>query len=110
MKLNEIINSFSWTFAKSYTNTNPHEYIVRTKCGNVENFDFLCECIKKNGTVQYFFNNENLYLEVGDYTYWVMGQVINRRWNDMYVVDKFKKIRKVDNWKELLQDGRVLYK
>ena len=105
------INNENWTFAKTYENSHPHEYIVRDKCSSVEFFDKLCEYIKNNGHIEYFFGHENTYLSIGKYTYWRMGKVINRRWNDMYKVDEVtKEITKVDNWKELLQDGRILHK
>ena len=106
-----IIDGERWAFAKTYAKSNPHEYIVREKCSNVDFFDTLCEYIKSNGHVEYFFSHRGIYLTLGDYTYWQMGDVINRRWNDMYKVDKnTKQISKVDNWKELLQDGRILHK
>ena len=103
-----IINGEHWRFAKTYANSNPHEYIIRSKCSSVEIFDYLCEYIKNNGHTEYFYNHSGTYLAIGKYTYWVMGDVINRRWNDMYNVDKVsKQITKVKNWKELLKDGRV---
>lgn len=108
MNIIDIINNNKWRFAKTYANTHPHEYIVKGRCSSDEDFDFLCEYIKKNGETQHFFNWTGTYLSIGDYTYWAMGNVINRRWNDMYFVDeKTKKIFKVDNWKELIKDGRV---
>ena len=106
----KAINNNKWRFAKTYANTHPHEYIVRSKCDNVDDFDALCEYIKNNGHIEYFFNIRGTYMSIGDYTYWVMGDVINRRWNDMYYVNpNTKQIMKVNNWKELLKDGRVLY-
>lgn len=106
-----IIGKENWRFSKTYANSNPHEYIVRNKCSSIEDFDFLCELIKNNGHIEYFYNHRGTYLSIGDFTYWVMGDVINRRWNDMYIVDKnTKQIKKVDNWKELLEDGRILHR
>lgn len=106
----KAIKNNKWRFAKTYANTHPHEYIVRSKCDNADDFDVLCEHIKNNGHIEYFFGKSGTYLSIGDYTYWVMGDIINRRWNDMYYVDKrTKQIMKVENWKEMLKDGRVLY-
>ena len=106
-----IIRSENWRFAKTYANSNPHEYIVRSKCTNVDFFDLLCEYIKNNGHLEYFYNHRGTYVSIGEYTYWQMGDVINRRWNDMYIVDKnTKQISKVENWKELLSDGRILHR
>ena len=108
--INKIIEKNNWRFAKTYASTHPHEYIVKNKCSGEEDFDMLCEHIKNEGHYEYFFNKRGTYCVIGDYTYWVMGDVINRRWNDMYYLNERKQIVKVDNWKELLKDGRVLYK
>lgn len=106
----KAIHNNKWRFAKTYANTNPHEYIVRNKCNSVEDFDALCELIKNEGHIEYFFNHKGTYLSIDNYTYWIDGDVINRRWNDIYYVTKdTKQIMKVENWKELLKDGRVLY-
>ncbi len=105
-----IIESENWRFAVSYANTHPHEYIVRERCSSVGNFDVLCEYIKKNGHYEYFFNKRGLYCSIGAYTYWIMENVINRRWNDMYYLTPNKQIVKVDNWREMLEDGRVLHR
>lgn len=106
----ELIKSEKWRFAWTYKNTHPHEYIVKEKCSSMITFDNICEYIKNNGHYEFFFNKRGLYCTIGEYTYWVMGSVINRRWNDMYYLTPNKQIVKVDNWKELLEDGRVLYK
>lgn len=109
MEIEEIINNEKWRFAKTYAKTHPHEYIVREKCSNADYFDCLCEYIKNNGHYEYFFSRKGIYLSIGNYTYWQMGNIINRRWNDMYKVNKDGQIYKVENWEELLKDGRVLY-
>ena len=106
----EAIENEKWHFAWTYKNTHPHEYIVREKCSSVNNFDVICEYLQKNGHYEYFFNKRGAYCSIGKYTYWVMGNIINRRWNDMYYLTPNKQIVKVENWKELLEDGRVLYK
>ena len=104
IKLNIDVESEKWIFAKTYAKSNPHEYIVRSRCHSVDFFDALCEYIKNNGHIEYFYNHCGTYVSIGDYTYWQMGDVINRRWNDMYIVNpKTKQIEKVKNWKELLQ-------
>lgn len=109
MNIENLLHKFKWRFAKTYANTNPHEYIVRGKdCSNDE-FDLICEYIKNNGHTEYFFNHKGTYISVDNFTYWIDDNILNRRWNDMYIVID-KKIHKVDNWKELLEDGRVLHK
>lgn len=108
--IEDIVNAEEWRFSVTYANTHPHEYIVRERCSSVSNFDALCEYIKRNGHHEYFFNKRGIYCSIGKYTYWVMGNVINRRWNDMYYLTPNRQIVKVDNWKEMLEDGRVLHR
>lgn len=105
-----IIEKNKWIFAKTYANTHPHQYIVKSRCSGEGDFDCLCEYIKKYGHFEYFFKKRGTYCSIGEFTYWNMGDIINRRWNDMYQLTDTKQIIKVDNWKELLQDGRILYK
>lgn len=102
MNIEQGILDEKWIFAKTYADSNPHEYIVRRLCKSVDFFDALCEQIKKEGHPEYFFNHKYIYLTIGDYTYWNMGDVINRRRNDLYYVDDKKRIHKVDNWREIL--------
>ena len=109
MEIEKLFDSFKWRFAKTYANSNPHEYIVRDKDCNNDVFDSICEYIKKNGHYEYFYNHKGIYISVGNFTYWIDDNILNRRWNDMYYVED-KKIYKVENWRELLKDGRVLHK
>ena len=57
-----------------------------------EDFNELCEYIKKNGHFEYFFNHRGVYCVIGEYTYWIDDNVINRRWNDMYYLNERKQI------------------
>lgn len=109
MDVKKTLESFKWRFAKTYADSHPHEYIVREKDCSNDIFDSICEYIKKEGHYEYFFKRKGVYCSIGDYTYWVMENIINRRWNDMYYLQD-KNICKVSNWKELLKDGRVLYR
>ncbi len=107
--IQDIIGKEAWTFAKTYAKTHPHEYIVRCRCSSGEAFDAICEYIQKNGHYEYFFNKRGVYCSIGNYTYWIMGDVVNRRWNDMYYLTPGRQIMKAENWKEMLEDGRVLH-
>lgn len=74
----KLIDSVRWTFAKSMPGI-PHEYIV------VDNYPekaddmklFVSE-IAKNGYTKTFFGKVYKYLEIGDYKYWVIDNIINR--------------------------------
>lgn len=102
-----IIEKGNWRFIFTYIDTHPHEYVVREKCTDPNDFDIISQYVKDNGHQEYFFEHPGIYCSIGNYTYWVMGNIINRRWNDMYYVTSDNHIEKVDNWKELLKDGRV---
>lgn len=100
--INDIINSTSWKFALIYNKLYPHEYAVRGRTISEGNFCLLCDRIKKQGEIQYFFKAENKYLSIGNYTYWVVGNVVNRRLNRLYYLDETKHIKMVKGWKKIL--------
>ena len=103
----EAIARLEWRFARNHANTNPHQYSIRGT-DNASCFDALSEHIRKNGHREWFFNKRGDYCAIGEYTYWITRKTINRRWNDMYYLSPTKRILKVPNWKELLNDGRAL--
>lgn len=105
MTVEEAISKVRWRFAKTYAKTHPHEYIVRSQCEDASAFDEICEAIRKDGHTERFFSTVNTYLSVGEYTYWRMGDVINRRWNAIYYVDEKGIIRKIEGWEEKLNAG-----
>ena len=109
MNIDELIYKNYWRFAKTYANTHPHEYIIKNKCSSEEDFNIICEYINKNGHYEYFFNKRGTYCSIGDFTYWVMGDVINRRLNKMYSVNERGQIIKNDDWKEYIDNGRILH-
>ena len=66
-----------WTFAKTYAETWPHEYIVQERVDN-ELFQKLAEHIDTCGYVDHFYKKEVIYLDYDGYTYWHMENIINR--------------------------------
>lgn len=76
-KIKKFIESQSWIFAKTYAETWPHEYIVQE---NVDNDLFLelADHIDKYGYEDYFYETKQIYFEFDGYTYWHMGNIINR--------------------------------
>ncbi len=105
-KIIDFIDNQNWRFATTYANSHPHEYLVKRLCEDKEGFDALCNEIKNKGVQQYFFRNKYIYLTIGDYTYWAMGNIINRRWNKIYYVNENGQVCKIDNWKEVLEEIR----
>ena len=61
-----------WTFAKTYAETWPHEYIVRDRVD--ENlFVELVNHIRKHGYAGRFYSKPITYFDQDGYTYWTMG-------------------------------------
>jgi len=75
--LEMFIDSNQWTFAKTYAETWPHEYIVQEQVDIVQ-FDKLGKFIDENGTPDYFYQKQMIYLEHDGRVYWHMENIINR--------------------------------
>jgi len=77
-EIQKLINSVKWTFAKTMADI-PHEYIVvghyPEKSEEIKSF--IAE-IDKNGYTKSFYGKEYKYLEIYDYKYWVIEDIINR--------------------------------
>ena len=72
-----FIHESIWTFAKTYAQTWPHEYIVQEKVDK-DLFDKLADYIDRNGSADYFYQKQMNYLEYDGYVYWHMENIINR--------------------------------
>jgi len=74
----ELINSVNWTFAKTMPGI-PHEYIVTDHYPekSVEINKFIAQ-IQEKGYTKMFYSKEYKYLEIYDYKYWVIENIINR--------------------------------
>lgn len=92
-ELHEFIVSTLWTFAKTYAETYPHEYIVRDRVDPAL-YDQMSELIDNNGYTENYYNKPVIYLDHDGYTYWHMGIIINR----CVVADTFHRRK---------QDGRL---
>lgn len=62
---------------KKTTYIKPHEYIIREKHPDL--FKLLSEEIKKNGYDKLFYSKIYKYLDIGEYVYWCLGNVLNRQ-------------------------------
>ena len=92
-KFKDFIEKQNWTFAKTYAQTAPHEYIIHgeTKGDNTE-YEQAVDFIKKNGFLGYWWKRPRIYFALEGRFYWVLGtqedpiKVMNRcDWKD-YVV------------------------
>ena len=76
-KLKDFIQNQDWIFAKTYSETWPHEYIVQEQVDN-ELFLELAGHIDNFGFEDYFYNIKQQYFEYDSFTYWHMENIINR--------------------------------
>jgi len=72
-----FIEKSNWIFAKTYAETWPHEYIVQEQVDETL-FNKLADYIDINGTPDYFYQKQMIYLEYDGYVYWHMENIINR--------------------------------
>ncbi len=75
--LTDFIANQEWTFAKTYAETWPHEYIVQEKVDN-KLFINLANHIDKFGYIDKFYQKTVIYFDYNGYTYWHMENIINR--------------------------------
>jgi hypothetical protein len=76
-EIKRFIENSIWTFAKTYAATWPHEYIVQKKVDN-ELFLKLADHIDTFGYESHFYNMKQVYFDYNGFTYWHMGNIINR--------------------------------
>lgn len=76
-RLKGFISECSWIFAKTYSQTWPHEYIVQEKV-DADLFRELANHIDKFGYESEFYDTKQIYFDFDGDTYWHMGNIINR--------------------------------
>jgi hypothetical protein len=74
-----LISKYNWTFAKSMKHI-PHSYIVRDELAEEDKllYNEFAEFIKKEGYGEKFFSKTYYYINIGEYKYWVIGNILNR--------------------------------
>ncbi len=71
-----FVNKFDWTFAKTYANTAPHEYIVLDKVGleHREEFIKIARFIREKGFEAYYYSRAGFYYIIDENYYWTMDE------------------------------------
>ena len=72
-ELRTFVDQEPWTFAKTYADTWPHEYLVREKVGSQQLFLQLVEHIRAHGYEANFYTRKITYFDEDGLTYWTMG-------------------------------------
>lgn len=73
-KIKDLILGWSWTFAKTMPQCS-HWYVVRSP-ENEESFIEFVEHIRVHGVEEKFGKDSYLYLYLGEYKYWTMGNPV----------------------------------
>ena len=76
-RLKRYIAESTWTFAKTYAETWPHEYIVQERVDNAL-FLQLAAHIDTHGYEAEFYSTRQIYFDFEGNTYWHMDNIINR--------------------------------
>jgi len=77
LELENFINTLHWTFAKTYADTRPHEYIVQEQVDGAL-FLALARLINARGYEGHFYGTKRIYFDHGGHSYWRMKNIINR--------------------------------
>ena len=94
-RLQDFIASCTWTFAKTYADTWPHEYIVREKVDEVSFVDLVSH-IRAHGYEDNFYDKTITYFDHDGMVYWTMGSpiektvIINRCQKEQTYRERFK--------------------
>ena len=78
-KFYNLIGQNKWIFAKTMPEI-PHYYIVKDDLSNDDKklFNEFDEYIKMNGYSRKFYSKKYIYLNIDDYKYWVIDNILNR--------------------------------
>jgi len=81
-KFLKLIENNKWIFAETMPEI-PHYYIVKDDLSNDDKklFDELKINIDKNGYTKEYRSEEYRYVDIYDYKYWVIDNILNREKN-----------------------------
>lgn len=73
----EFCDSVEWHWSKTYERTFPHWYCVREEVGDAK-FEEAVKFIREHHIKRFFFKKVFGYYDCGEYTFWTMGNPIER--------------------------------
>ena len=76
VELKDFTRAQAWIFAKTYSHTWPHEYIVRERVEK-DHFIDLVQHIRRNGYEGRFYTKIITYFDDEDMVYWTMGAPVD---------------------------------
>ena len=66
-ELRAFVDREPWTFAKTYAETWPHEYLVRDRVGSKQLFVQLVEHIRSHGYEANFYARKTTYFDIEEF-------------------------------------------
>jgi hypothetical protein len=75
-----FVNKYQWTFAKTYAQKAPHEYLVLDRIKDEWDRDMfvgVAQFINDAGFTAYYYSRQGRYYILDDYYYWTMDEVIS---------------------------------
>jgi len=70
----EFVNNANWVYAKSYSETYPHEYTTRDRVGDDKLFEAFILFARENAILKNFYSKQYLYFELDGFEYWKIGR------------------------------------
>jgi hypothetical protein len=74
-KIRAFVDCQSWTFARTYAETWPHEYLVRDQVDD-QLFVQLVNHIREYGYKAWFYDRQFTYFNEAGMAYWTMGALV----------------------------------
>ena len=74
-EVHDILEENKWVFAKTMPET-PHFYTLRRTWRDEKEFESIVEYIREHGVKEKFEGKEYIYLHLGDFKYWTMGEAV----------------------------------
>lgn len=77
-RMKAFVGAQDWTFAKTYADTAPHEYLVKTRLVSrlISEFESIVRYIRRAGFQAYYFETPGKYYVLGEHYYWTMGNPV----------------------------------
>ena len=80
-EIKDFIRNTPWTFAKTYAETWPHEYLCVHYLKDTESFFTIVKHLRTYSTEGRFYKRSVWYFEEDGYTYWTMARKVNDDWD-----------------------------
>lgn len=73
-----FVNKFTWTFARTYANRAPHEYLALSKVGLEYRLEFIkaAQFIREAGFKAFYYSRPNFYYILDGNYYWTMDDPV----------------------------------